>query len=208
MNWVDLIIALLLVVSLIIGARRGLFSGVNGLLGLAFGIIVSITYADKITGKVLSHMRISPVMITFVSLIIFFVLTYLIFKILGYLFYKFAELKPMGRIGRVTGAILGVFEGGIVIGFLLILVMLLPLPEGVFSELDNSFFAPGLRGTIPFIYEETAFVHPQSPSFVEKMKQALMQGTDFSENQRNLKLSPETQAERIIQKMEYYFPSS
>ncbi|KPK99975.1 MAG: hypothetical protein AMJ90_09060 [candidate division Zixibacteria bacterium SM23_73_2] len=208
MNWVDLIIALLLLVSLIIGARRGLFSGVNGLLGLAFGIIVSITYADKITAKVLSHMRISPVMITFVSLIIFFVLTYLIFKILGFLFYKFAELKPLGKIGRVTGAILGVFEGGIVIGFVLILIMLLPLPERAFSELDNSFFAPGLRGTTPFIYEETAFLHPQSPNFIEKMKQALMYGTDFSENQRNLRFPPETQAEKIIQRMEYYFPSS
>ncbi len=208
MNWVDYVISGLLLIALIIGARRGLFSGVNGLLGLALGIIVSVTYVDSITTKVLSHMRISPVMVTFASLVVLFVLTYLVLKILGYLFYKIAELKPLGTIGRVTGAILGVFEGGIVIGFLLILVMFFPLPEKVVSDLDSSFFAPGLRGTIPFIYEESMFVHPKSPSFVGEMKKALLADQSQNKDQKNLRFLPEGRSEKIIERMEFYFPSS
>jgi len=208
MNWVDFTIVVLLLIALIIGAKRGLFNGVNGLLGLILGIIISVTYVDKVTVKVLSHMRISQVMVTFASLIILFVLTYLVFKILGYLFYKFAELKPLGRIGRITGAVLGVFEGGIVIGFILILLMLLPLPEKAFTVLDSSFFAPGLRGTIPFIYEESTFLHPKSPSFVGEMRESLLYNSGTDWNQKNLGYLPQGRAEKIIEKMEYYFPSS
>lgn len=208
MNWVDFIILGLLLVALIIGARKGLFHGINGLLGLAFGIIISITYVEPVTQRVLSHMRISPVMVTFGSLVILFVLTYLVFKILGYLFYKFAELKPLGRIGRISGAVFGVFEGGIVIGFILILLMFVPLPGKVVSDLDSSFFAPGLRGAIPFIYQESKFIHPKSPSFVGKMKKALLADPNLTQDQKNLRFFPEGRTEKIIEKMEYYFPSS
>lgn len=208
MNWVDYIILGLLLVALIIGVRRGLFHGINGLLGLAFGIIISITYVDFVTQRVLLRMRISPVMVTFGSLVILFVLTYLVFKILGYLFYKFAELKPLGRIGRISGAVFGVFEGGIVIGFILILFMFVPLPGKVVSDLDSSFFAPGLRGAIPFIYEESTFIHPKSPSFVGKMKKALLSNPNLTQDRKNLRFFPEERSEKIIEKMEYYFPSS
>jgi uncharacterized membrane protein required for colicin V production len=173
MIWIDLILTGFLLFALIAGAKRGLFSGINGSIGLIAGIIIGVTYTDTVTHRVLSHMRVSPVAVTLLSFLFFFVLVYFFFKILGYLFYKFAELKRLGRIGSVGGAIFGVFQGWIVLGFLLVLLIFLPLPQGMVKALDSSILAPMMRGTIPFIYEESAPLHPQSPDFIRKIEEAL-----------------------------------
>ena len=207
MNGIDYVLLLFLLVAIIMGVRRGLFSGLISILGAGFGVIVGVNYVDWSTTKVLSHMKVSPIMITMLSFIFFFILTYLIFKILGYLFYKIAELKPLGNVDRVGGAILGVFVGWIVLGSILFLLMFLPLSAKLNNNLDNSFFVPVMRGTIPFIYEESTFFHPQNPKFIDKMKKALLinPGKAKDEMQENQLESEGSRAERIIEKMESYF---
>jgi membrane protein required for colicin V production len=207
MNGVDYLLLLLLLVAIIMGLRRGLFNGLISILGAGFGVIVGINYVDWSTTKVLSHMKVSPIMITMLSFVFFFILTYLIFKILGYLFYKIAELKPLGNVDRVGGAILGVFSGWIVLGSIIFLLLFLPLSPKFSNTLDNSFFVPVMRGTIPFIYEESSFFHPQSPKFIDKIKKGLLvnPGKAKDESQENQLKSEGTRAERIIEKMESYF---
>jgi membrane protein required for colicin V production len=209
MVWIDFILIGLLLFALIAGAKRGLFSGINGLIGLIAGVIVAVTYSDWVTHKVLSHMRVSPVAVTLLSFLFFFVVVYFFFKILGYLFYKFAELKRLGRIGSVGGAIFGVFQGWIVLGFLLILLMFLPMPQGFVKALDSSVLAPMMRGTIPFIYEESAPLHPESPHFIEKIEKAL--DVDpvgrIKQGSGDVVLHEMDRAEEIIRDMEDYFGS-
>lgn len=68
---VDFIMMALLLFALIAGAKRGLFSGINGIIGLVAGIIVAVNYTDLITHRVLSHMRVSPVAVTVLSFLFF-----------------------------------------------------------------------------------------------------------------------------------------
>jgi membrane protein required for colicin V production len=209
MTFVDYVLIVLLLFSLIAGAKRGIFSGINGLLGLVAGIIVAVNYSDWITHRVLSHMRVSPGAVTVLSFLFFFVVVYFFFKILGYLFYKFAELKRLGRIGSVGGAIFGVFQGWIVIGFLLILLMFVPLPQGFVKALDTSLLAPMMRGTIPFIYEESAPLHPQSPDFIKKVEKALDVDPVGSSKQggEDVVMQEMDRAQEIIEYMKHYFGS-
>lgn len=209
MIWIDFILMAFLLFALIAGAKRGFFSGINGLIGLVAGIIVAITYTDLVTHRVLSHMRVSPVAVTVLSFLFFLVVVYFFFKILGYLFYKFAELKPLGNIGKVAGAIFGVFQGWIVLGFLLILLMFLPLPQGFVKALDSSVLAPMMRGTIPFIYEESSALHPESPHFIEKIEKALDVDPVGRPTQgdEDLVLNEMNRAEKIIKNMKDYFGS-
>lgn len=209
MMWVDFIMMALLLFALIAGAKRGLFSGINGIIGLVAGIIVAVNYTDLITHRVLSHMRVSPVAVTVLSFLLFLVVVYFFFKILGYLFYKFAELKPMGNIGKVAGAIFGVIQGWIVVGFLLILLMFLPLPQDFVNVLDSSVLAPMMRGTIPFIYEESAPLHPKSPHFIKKIEETLDVKPVGSPAQggEDIVLHELSRAEEIIENMKDYFGS-
>ena len=104
MNWVDFALMGLLLAAIIIGARRGVFSGVMGIIGLTAGVIFSINYSEQITAKFLSHMKVSTVMVVFMAFLVVFVMVYVGIKLLGFFFYKFASLKPLGRVDAVGGA--------------------------------------------------------------------------------------------------------
>jgi membrane protein required for colicin V production len=205
MNVFDFVFLGLLLVALFIGSRRGLFSGVMGVLGLVCGIIFSVNYVDWTTQKVLSHMRVSTIMIAFLSFIVIFVLVYLGAKLLGSMFYKVASLKPLGNVDKAGGAITGVFQGWILLGFILFLFMFLPFPDSFMASLDDSFLGPGMRGTVVLIYEESGILHPQNRSLVEKIKTAL--STKPGEGARGLSgsSSENPRVQRIIQAMEDYF---
>jgi len=205
MNLADFVLIGLLLVAIIIGSRRGLFSGLLGMLGLVSGVIFSINYADRITAKFLSHMRVSTVMVTFMGIVVVFVVVYVGTKIMGSLFYKFASLKPLGNVDKVGGAIMGIFQGWVVLGMLLFLFIFLPLPHSFVAKLDSSFFAPGMRGVIPLIYEETTFLHPQSPNLVEKMKTALRTEAKKGSREMGGFGTDSASVSRIIRAMEFYF---
>jgi membrane protein required for colicin V production len=206
MNIADYILLALMLVAIFIGSRRGLFSGIMGILGLSCGIIFSVNYVDWTTQKVLSHMKVSTIMIAFLSFIVIFVLVYLSVKFLGYLFYKVASLKPLGHVDKVGGALMGAFQGWILLGFILFLFVFLPLPDSFVTSLDDSFFGPGMRGTVTLIYEESGNLHPQNRFLVEKIKNALL--TKPGEGARGFSSqspSENPRVQRIIQAMEGYF---
>ena len=205
MNWIDFVLIGLLLVAIIIGSRRGLFSGLMGMLGLVSGVIFSINYMDQITAKFLSHMRVSTVMVVFMEFMVVFVMVYVGIKLLGYLFYRFASLRPLGSVDKVGGAITGIFQGWIVLGVLLFLLIFLPLPDSFVAKLDSSFFAPGMRGVVPMIYDETTFLHPESPSLVDKVKTALRTEPDKSSRDFGGFSTEGPSVSRIIRTMENYF---
>jgi membrane protein required for colicin V production len=207
MNWMDIALVILLLAAIVIGSRRGLFSGIMGTLGLIAGIIFSINYMDKITAKFLSHMRVSPVMVVFMGFIVVFVLVYVGIKFFGYMFYKFADLKPLGNLDKVGGAIMGIFQGWIVLGVLLFLLIFLPLPDSLVAKIDSSFFAPGMRGVVPMVYDESMFLHPQHPSLVEQVKTALTVKPGKSSRDLGALYGSSSSVSRIIKSMENYFGS-
>jgi membrane protein required for colicin V production len=207
MNWIDIALVVLLLAAIVIGSRRGLFSGIMGTLGLIAGVTFSINYMDQVTAKFLSHMRVSPVMVVFVGFIVVFVLVYVGIKLFGYLFYKFADLKPLGNLDKVGGAIMGIFQGWIVLGVLLFLLIFLPLPDTFVAKLDSSFFAPGMRGVVPMIYDESTPLHPQHPSLVEQVRRALTVKPGKSAQDWGELTGGTPSISRIIRSMEDYFGS-
>ncbi len=205
MNWIDFVLMGLLLAAIIIGARRGVFSGLMGIIGLTSGVIFSINYSDQISARFLSHMKVSTVMVVFMAFIVVFVMVYVGIKLLGYFFYKFASLKPLGGVDAVGGAILGIFQGWIVLGVMLFLLIFLPLPDSFVAKLDSSFFAPGMRGVVPMIYDETTFLHPESPSLVDKLKTALRAEPGKSSKDLGGFSAEGPSVSRIIRTMEDYF---
>jgi uncharacterized membrane protein required for colicin V production len=150
-------------------------------------------------------MKVSTIVVVFMSLVFMFVLVYVGAKLLGSVFYRVASLRSLGNVDKVGGAIVGVAQGWILIGFLLFLLVLLPLPDSIVAKLDSSFFAPAMRGSIALIYEGTAFLHPQSSSLVDQVRDALK--TRPGEGSRIAIDSDQDDSNvtRIIDSMEHYF---
>lgn len=205
MNVADYVLLGLLLVAVFIGSKRGFFAGLLGAVALIAGVIFSISYVDWTTSKLLQHMRVSAIMVVFLSFIFMFVLVYIGAKLLGNMFYKVASLRPLGNVDKIGGAVVGVFQGWVLLGFMLFLLIFLPLPDSFVNKVDSSFFGPGMRGVLPLIYEGTTFLHPESPYLVDKIKAALE--TKPLEGSRKILGSTEddTNVRRIIDAMEYYF---
>src|SRR3990172_5195049 len=173
MNWLDVIIIVGLIGGVVLGFRRGFMREAMGLLGLIVGIIIAINYVDWLSGKFLSHMKVSPHIVTFFSFILLFAAVFLAFKIMGFLFYRVGSLTPLGKLDKMGGGIFGFVQAWILTGFVLLILMFFPLPQKILTATDNSFFAPIMRGTIPMIYEESTIIHPQRSSFISQISKAL-----------------------------------
>ena len=181
MNWLDIIIAVGLIAGIVLGFRKGFIREAMGLLGLIVGVIIAVNYVDWLSAKFLTHMRVSPHIVSFFSFILLFASVFLGFKILGFLFYRVGQLTPLGKLDRVGGGIFGFVQAWILTGFVLLLLMFFPLPQKILTATDNSFFAPIMRGTIPMIYEESTLIHPQRGSFISQISKALK--SDKSDSQ-------------------------
>ncbi len=101
-------------------------------------------------------------------------ISYGVFKGAGWLFYKIADIKSQGKRDQVGGAIVGFVRGWVSIGALLFILFLLPMPERFYTAFEASFFGPTLAKTLPFLYDETSIVHPNSPGFMQKVESTLL----------------------------------
>jgi len=210
MNWVDIIIIAGFIPGIYFGLKKGFVREVMGVIGFILGIIVAINYVDWATAKVTSHARISTQVVSFLSFIFLFLIVFLSFKILGFIFYKIAALQPLGKLDQLGGGMFGFLQSWFAMGFILFLLMFLPIGTGLTRSLDNSFFAPILRASIPLVYEESTVIHPQSDSMVEKLKKALLAKRDrfkggASEYSEESMAASEQKLRSLIDRLERYF---
>ncbi len=174
MNWIDFSILIIAVLAFLNGYRRGLFKEMTTFLGLLIGIIVSVNYSDALALKLQGKIGMSASVLYVLCFILIFVVTLAVLKILGHYFYqmvKLASLKPSDKIG---GGIFGVFKGLVVLS-LLFLLFIFPTP---FRNLDNSIEASTMAGTVraivPFVYDNTTFLHPKSGEFLSEVQQGIL----------------------------------
>ena len=110
MNWLDIVIVAGLIAGIVLGFRRGFIREAMGLLGLIVGVIIAVNYVDWASAKFLTHMRVSPHIISFFSFILLFTAVFLGFKILGFLFYRVGSLTALGKLDKVGGGIFGFLQ--------------------------------------------------------------------------------------------------
>ncbi len=210
MNWVDIIVIAGFLPGIYFGLKKGFVREVMGVLGFVLGIIIAINYVDWATAKVTSHAQISTQVVSFLSFVFLFLIVFLSFKILGFIFYKIASLQPLGKIDQLGGGIFGFLQSWFAMGFILFLFMFLPMGNSFNRSLDNSFFAPILRASVPLVYEESSIIHPDNHSMVEKLKRALLtsrsrlsaSASEFGENARS---ASEERLHKLIDRLEKYF---
>ncbi|MCK4573706.1 MAG: CvpA family protein [candidate division Zixibacteria bacterium] len=180
MNWVDGVLIVLLLASVIVGSKKGLIRELTAFVVFFTAIIISVNYIDHFAVWVYSQIGGSPLISAFLSFIILLAGCYAAFKILGMIFYKIANVKESGRRDQMGGALIGFLRGWLAIGFLTFLVFLLPLPNAFYATFENSFFGPAVAKTVPLIFEGTARIHPKNPDFMDKIEKTLLTATNES----------------------------
>ena len=202
MNWIDGILIVLLLASVIVGSKKGLIRELMAFIVFFTAIIVSVNYIDDFAVWVYSKLGGSPLISALLSFVILIAVSYAVFKILGLLFYKVANVKQVGRRDQMGGALIGFLRGWGTVGFLTLLVFLIPMPNNFYVAFESSFFGPAVAKTIPLMFDGTSKLHPQTPDFMSQMEKTLMvepsDGSGSADDDR-------TDVYRTLYRMEKYF---
>ena len=117
MNWLDIIIAIILVVNIFVGLRAGLIRMVVSLIGLILAIFLAGHYyqalADRLT--FITSDRVAGIAAYIVILVLVMILAAGVAWILS----KVASLVMLGWLNHLGGAVLGLLTAGVFIGAIL-----------------------------------------------------------------------------------------
>ncbi|MFH1688537.1 MAG: CvpA family protein [bacterium] len=204
MNWIDAVLIVLLLASVIVGSKKGLIRELTAFLVFIVAIVVSVNYVDTFAVWVYNRLGGSPLISAFLSFTILLAGSYAAFKILGMLFYKIANVKQTGAKDQMGGALIGFLRGWVAIGFLTFLVFLLPMPGFFYTAFESSFFGPTVAKTIPLMFNGSARLHPNNPSFMDQMEHTLLDAPAQSANGQNSE-EHRQEAHRVLYQMERFF---
>ncbi|MBU0982355.1 MAG: CvpA family protein [candidate division Zixibacteria bacterium] len=205
MNWIDGVLLVLLLVSVIIGSKKGLIRELMAFVVFFVAIIVSVNYIDNFAVWVYDKVGGSPLVAAFLSFAILLAATYAGFKILGLLFYKVAAIKTSGRRDQMGGALIGFLRGWAAIGFLTFLMFLLPMPERFYVDFEASLFGPTVAKTVPLMYEGTNAVHPQKTSFVGQIENAIIVAPMKTSEGNDMLTEDRAEIYRVMHQIDRFF---
>jgi membrane protein required for colicin V production len=119
MNWLDFVILILLIFSVIGGIANGLIKSVFSFVGLIIGIVLAgrfyLSLADHL--GFISNEKAAQI----VAFVIIFLIVSIIAGILGWLFTKIIGATPLGIFNRLLGGLFGLIAGALTIGAILAL---------------------------------------------------------------------------------------
>jgi membrane protein required for colicin V production len=117
MDWLDILILIVLVISAISGLVGGFIKTVFSLVGLIVGVVV----AGKLYVALAGHLGFfsSENVARIVAFVIILAIVMVAAMLLGMLFTKLASVILLGWLNRLLGAAAGVLMGGIAIGAIL-----------------------------------------------------------------------------------------
>ena len=174
MNWIDFVLIALLLTTIIVGAKKGLVRELSAFIVFFVAIILTVNYVDVFAVWVYNRIGGSPLVSAFISFVLLAAISYGVFKLAAWLFYKVASIKSQGKPDQVGGAIIGLIRGWMMVGFLVLITFLLPLPESFYVAFDGSALGKVIAKTVPLMYEGTKVMHPSNPTFMGQVEGALV----------------------------------
>ena len=146
MNWVDIIIAFILVVGLARGFANGFVRGLFGLAALVLGILIAAGNYEQVAEAVTSLIPVGEVLQSILAFLIIFAIVMLLVSIVGRLISKALKLASLGWLDRLAGGVLGLFISCLFIAVLLIVVVMAGFEEN--SGVAGSTLAPSVVSVV------------------------------------------------------------
>ncbi|NCA86157.1 MAG: CvpA family protein [Clostridia bacterium] len=178
-NYLDLVIALPVVLLAIMGFRKGLIKELASLAALVLGIYLAVVFSDKIASWLVQYIDISHRYAFIIAFIITFVTVVLLVSLLGRLLDKIASLALLGIINRILGLLFGIIKGAFIMSVFILLFNMIDSKEHILkSETKNtSLLYRPVEAIAPFVLKNITNITLDDPSW-----------DDFKDNSRNKRL--------------------
>ena len=183
MNYLDIIIAIILLLFGWKGFRKGLIIEVVTLVAFVVGIWGAMHFSDFTADHLKDVMEIDPKFLNTVAFVLTFVLLVILVNIIGWLLTKAVKAMNLGFFNRLGGAIIGLAKGLLLCSTFVLVINNLQWFGVVKEEVrKESLLYPYVEKTVPYLYkgfdlvkgyakemmpeEETETTEPQGPVVV------------------------------------------
>lgn len=186
------LIALLFVLAFVaIGSKKGFVRELMGLVGLGAALVITTGQLDFVAVEIGNSINASPLVLAIIAYVVVLGILYAIFKLAAKFLYKMISVQKIGERDKYGGAIVGAIRGWLVVGAVLFVTILMPLPRAYYDLLDQSVLATSAAKSIQIIYDTSNPLHKEWPSFMEKVETTLSLHEEGALNQKKRKKSKE-----------------
>lgn len=155
MNWVDLVLAAVIVFNVGLGIAHGIFREVLSLAGIVIGIFAGIKGYEAIGWHVEGFLGTGPGVANLVAFVLIFAVIVGVFYYLGHLLHKAAAKLFVSWLDRTGGGVFGAVKGLLFASVISLVLALFPFTDKLENDLNTSIigphvvkFAPALYGTV------------------------------------------------------------
>jgi uncharacterized membrane protein required for colicin V production len=159
-TWLDITIAIFLLLSLLQGIRAGLIRSVFTIAGIAVGLTVAIKYYAVIGGIILQYVDLPQLIADSLAFIALFSLLSATVHLVGSLVALITRFSLIKLLDKLGGSATGLAIGAALAGVTLILFTAFPIFDGFQNHVDQSFLAPPIVETTEMLYEELSDALP------------------------------------------------
>lgn len=171
MNYIDIILALLLVFSAINGFRKGLIAELASLAALILGIWGAIEFSDVTSEFLVENFNMKSEHLNIISFIVTFVVIVILVHIVGGVVNKMVETVMLGFLNKLAGMVFGIVRAALILSVVLV----------IFDKIDEDIqiLSPEAKSESQ-MYEPIRNLAPSLFPFIN-----IWDDTDKSENRSN-----------------------
>lgn len=214
MNLFDLVLLIGVVACAAWGAKRGFVRMLMITLGMSAAIVIAVHYNDSFTEQLADYFHASPLWVSMWAFVLSSILIFALFRVCARLFFRVASVQKIGKGDQFGGAAMGLAFGWILMGYLVFLVMFLPLPYTLEDKFDTTVLAMKMGATVPFLYEVTGKLHPSQTDFMAKMEDSMAGALKYTKATRSASRRAHTggatdqaRVDDFLDRIEHYFAS-
>lgn len=123
MNWLDILILIILILSLIDGFKTGIVLQITGIVALIIGLLFTGTLASEVFPYLSSIFSFSHRTMMIITYILSFIIIVLLVFLIGYFIDTFFKLPILNSVNRLLGAIFSALKWMIVISVVLFVIV-------------------------------------------------------------------------------------
>ena len=154
MNYLDIIIAIVLLIFGLKGLRKGLIVEVVSLLAFGAGIYGAMHFSDFTAERLQDFMEIKPQYLNTIAFVLTFIILVVLVNLIGRLISKAIKSMNLGFFDKLGGFIFGAIKGVLLCSTFVLVLNNLQWTGIIKEEVrKNSFLYTYVEKTVPYLYK-------------------------------------------------------
>lgn len=173
MNYIDIILGILLILSAINGFRKGFIVELASLAALILGIWGAFEFSDITTDFLMENFNLHSKHINIISFVVTFIVIVILVHIVANVVNKLVEAMMLGFINRLAGLVFGLLKSALILSVILVIFEKIDKDVSILSERKKAEsklyepirnFAPSIFPFIDFLNDDADKEENQDPS--------------------------------------------